>query len=244
MEVDLRVGLVVDGYNLYYAALTLCGRDAPGWRWLDLRALVEPRIHGWPEAVITEIHYCTARRGRSGLPESADQDAYVGAITAHDPAVHVHLGKYVARRKSGVLIDPRSRKPLDWPTDGLPDWLPGRQVRGPEGDPEILVSVRTFEEKATDANVATELLWACLRGSIDAAVVISNDSDLATPVRRARQIVPVGLLNPGSRALAGDLAGSPEDGVGGHWWARLSQQDYSRAQLPDQVASFVRPAGW
>jgi hypothetical protein len=35
----MRVGVYVDGYNLYYGGRSLCGRGRPGWRWLDLRAL-------------------------------------------------------------------------------------------------------------------------------------------------------------------------------------------------------------
>ncbi len=240
----MRVGVFVDAYNLYYAALTLCGRGAPGWRWLDLRALVNNRLHGWPGSQITEIHYCTARRGRSGLPASNDQDTYIEALRDHDPQVTVHLGKYVSRTKSGVLVTPHTHGPVPWPSAGLPTWLPGRQVPGPQGVPEVLVTIRAFEEKGSDVAVATELLWACLRGQIDAAVVISNDSDLAAPLSRARQVVPVGLLNPGSRYLAGDLRGSTEEGVGRHWWARLSRDEYFAAQLPERVGALRRPADW
>jgi hypothetical protein len=35
----MRVGMYVDGFNLYYGARGLCGRGTAGWRWLDLRAL-------------------------------------------------------------------------------------------------------------------------------------------------------------------------------------------------------------
>jgi hypothetical protein len=36
----LRVGIYIDGYNLYYGGRGTCGRGAAGWRWLDLRQLV------------------------------------------------------------------------------------------------------------------------------------------------------------------------------------------------------------
>ena len=35
----MRIGVYVDGFNLYYGARGLCGRGTPGWRWLDLRGL-------------------------------------------------------------------------------------------------------------------------------------------------------------------------------------------------------------
>ncbi|HEY7200404.1 MAG TPA: NYN domain-containing protein, partial [Candidatus Dormibacteraeota bacterium] len=31
----MRVGVYVDGFNLYYGARGLCGRGTAGWRWLD-----------------------------------------------------------------------------------------------------------------------------------------------------------------------------------------------------------------
>jgi hypothetical protein len=33
------VGVVIDGYNLYWGARRMCGKGAPGWRWLDLKAM-------------------------------------------------------------------------------------------------------------------------------------------------------------------------------------------------------------
>lgn len=35
----MRVGVYIDGFNLYYGGRGLCGRGTAGWRWLDLRAL-------------------------------------------------------------------------------------------------------------------------------------------------------------------------------------------------------------
>jgi hypothetical protein len=35
----VRIGVYVDGFNLYYGARGLCGRGTPGWRWLDLRGV-------------------------------------------------------------------------------------------------------------------------------------------------------------------------------------------------------------
>lgn len=78
-----------------------------------------------------------------------------------------------------------------------------------------MVSVADREEKGSDVNVATHLLIDVYEQKIDAAVVISNDSDLALPIRHARARVPVGMVHPGINYPAGALSGSPEDGVGG-----------------------------
>jgi len=75
-------------------------------------------------------------------------------------------------------------------------------------------------------------------------VVISNDSDLAFPVKEARLRVPVGVVNPTKGYTAGDLNGSPNDGVGGHWWYQLSSSDLLNTQLPDPVGKLRKPTPW
>ena len=77
-----------------------------------------------------------------------------------------------------------------------------------------MVSYANREEKGSDVNVAAHLLLDVLRGTVDAALVISNDSDLRLPVQEVREHVPLGLINPSHNYLAGDLRGSPETGVG------------------------------
>ncbi len=45
------------------------------------------------------------------------------------------------------------------------------------------------------------------------------------------------------RRLSG-LRGGPADGVGGHWWERLSVDAYKAHQLPDPVGKLGMPYGW
>jgi hypothetical protein len=89
----------------------------------------------------------------------------------------------------------------------------------------FMVSTARREEKGSDANVAAHLLLDVLEQRIDAAIVISNDSDLKFPVRTARDRVPVGTINPSRSHTAGKLRGSPGDGVGNHWWHQLTAAD-------------------
>jgi hypothetical protein len=59
----MRVGIYVDGFNLYYGARNLCGRGTAGWRWLDIRALATTLVgerRNWSGASITRVIYCTA----------------------------------------------------------------------------------------------------------------------------------------------------------------------------------------
>lgn len=107
-----------------------------------------------------------------------------------------------------------------------------------------MASVARREEKGSDVNVASHLLLDVLTGSVEAAIVISNDSDLAFPVRQARLRVPLGLVNPTKGYPAGALNGAPNDGVGGHWWHQLTAADLTACQLPATVGSTRRPTGW
>jgi hypothetical protein len=93
-------------------------------------------------------------------------------------------------------------------------------------------------------NVAAHLLLDVLTGQVDAAVVISNDSDLRFPIQDARNRVPVGTINPAGGLHAGDLRGRPGDGVGNHWWRRLTAPDLLAHQLPDRAGRYTKPADW
>jgi hypothetical protein len=108
----------------------------------------------------------------------------------------------------------------------------------------FMVSYAYREKKGSDVNVAAHLLLDTLGGAIDAALLISNDSDLRFPVQRARERIPVGTINPSSSYTAGALRGTPNDGVGGHWWRRLVAADCAANQLPDPVGAYRKPAGW
>jgi hypothetical protein len=114
----------------------------------------------------------------------------------------------------------------------------------PIPDATFMVSYADREEKGSDVNVAAHLLVDVITSAVDAAIVISNDSDLQFPVSYARGLVPVGLVNPSPNYLAGALRGHPSDGVGNHWWHRLAAADLHACQLPDPVASLRRPADW
>lgn len=114
----------------------------------------------------------------------------------------------------------------------------------PVPDASFMVQVLNMEEKGSDVNVATHLLLDVLGGDVDAALVISNDSDLSLPLKQARQSVPVGLINPGTSPLAGALSGRRDTGPGRHWWYQLIAADVLACQLPPKVDRYVRPNGW
>ncbi|BCJ52153.1 hypothetical protein Asp14428_36280 [Actinoplanes sp. NBRC 14428] len=245
----VRVGVYVDGYNLYYGARGLCGRGMPGWRWLDIRALSTSLVAArtnWQGATIHRVVYCTALIDAATNPSGyADQDVYIKALNGYASVDHVELGYYVARVKQAPLAV-RSPGPAGVPQVVQANWpvmvqdSQGNAVHGAT----FMVSYAHREEKGSDVNVASHLLVDVLTGQVDAAVVISNDSDLRFPVQYARTRVPVGVINPSRNHLAGALRGTAGDGVGRHWWRQLTAQDVTDHQLPDPAGNYSRPPGW
>lgn len=244
----MRLGVYIDAFNLYYGGRAFFGRGTPGWRWLDVRALARAAVArrtDWPGARIERVVYCTAvidqATNQSGY---VDQQIYLKALEAHGSVDVIEYGYYVNRVKYAPLAVPsgRSRKPQlvhpHWPI------MFQDAAKQPVPKGIFMVSYSHREEKGSDVNVASHLLVDVLSGAVDAAVVISNDSDLRFPLQHARTAVPVGLINPSPGWLAGALAGQPDDGVGRHWWHQLRPGEFERAQLPDQVGAYVKPAGW
>jgi hypothetical protein len=173
-----------------------------------------------------------------------DQNVYLRALRAAGAADEIAMGYYVSR----VAIAPpavkdRKGRPVvttaDWPImvqDGTDQPVPGAR---------FMASVARREEKGSDVNVAAHMLFdLLLHRRIDAAVVVSNDSDLGYPVRQARDLIPLGPVNPTRNYPAGALNDRPTRGVGGHWWYQLTAADLTSAQLPDPIGSIRKPAEW
>jgi uncharacterized LabA/DUF88 family protein len=243
----MRVGVYVDGFNLYFGARDHCGQSAAGWRWLDIRSLVTDILPDtWREdgAVVERVVYCTARVSGIDDPSSPrDQNVYLRALRGNGSVDHIEFGSFVRRVKSAPLATRTARgaprlATSQWPVMVKDD--AGGEVR----DARFLVSYLHREEKGSDVNVATHLLLDVSGGSVDAAVVISNDSDLELPLRHAREKVPLGLVNPGIKPLAGKLKADAASGVGGHWWEKLSAGMYLAHQLPDPVGRLAKPRAW
>lgn len=243
----MKVGVYIDGFNLYFGAREQCGQGTAGWRWLDVRSLVAGSLpSAWREhgAVVERVVYCTARVSGIDDPSTPrDQNVYLRALQASGSVDHIEFGNFVRRVKSAPLATRtqrgkpelvRSRWPVVVQDNG------GDQVN----DARFLVSVLNREEKGSDVNVATHLMADVLRGRVDAALVVSNDSDLELPLRYVRELVPTGLINPSANQLAGKLRGRASDGVGQHWWGTLVTSTYFDHQLPDPVGKLRKPRGW
>lgn len=243
----MNIGVYVDGYNLYYGGRSICGRGTVGWRWLDVRGLAQSVIQshsGWKGPFALRIVFCTARiKGQSNTSSQQDQDTYLRALSKSGAVDVLEFGTYVERVATNPLATiGRKGRPIlttaDWPV----------MVKDSTGwdvpNATFMASVARREEKGSDVNVAAHLLVDVLTETVEAAVVISNDSDLKLPVQIARNRVSVGLVNPTRGYPAGALNAAPTVGAGGHWWYQLTAADFNGSQLPSPVAGLTRPSGW
>ena len=101
----------------------------------------------------------------------------MAALKANRSFDHLEEGRFTAHWKTGLLAtQDRNRRPVihtsRWPV--MVQDSTGAEVR----EARFMVSYLREEEKATDVNVASHLLFDVLTSRMDAAIVISNDSDL------------------------------------------------------------------
>ncbi len=216
----MRVGVYVDGLNLYYGGRHLCGRGKRGWRWLDVAGLADRLIDRNPywsakQATASRITYCTALiTGGPAADARERQQNYLKALLATE-RVNIEKGTFATRQVTGGDIESGVRRTITVP-----------------------------EEKGSDVNLASHLLIDLHSDLIDAAVLITNDSDLRLPARHARLHVPLGTVNPRGTPTADALKGDPDDGIGGHWWYSLIADDFFSCQLPETVDTHQRPDIW
>ena len=179
-HLNVLTNVYIDGLNLYHRAV----RDT-AFRWLDLRRLAEVIF---PADQIQHVYYFTARvKPRSGDAGPLQrQDVYLRALeTLND--LTIEYGKIERRAKKRYVDRPDSRL-----------------LRIVMSFPRVSRSVRTIEseEKQSDVNLATRLLSDGFSGRYDKAVVISNDSDLVSLIRCARNDIgaEIVLVNPDLRS--------------------------------------------
>ena len=185
-------------------------------KWLDFLTLFNRLL---PDCEINRIRYFTALvKPTSTDPKKRQrQQTYLRAIRT-TPNLSVHLGYFQTNPLKMPLARPR----------------PGRSR---------MVDVLRTEEKGTDVNLASYLLLDAFRNDYEQAVVVSNDTDLLTPIKIIQNEfgLSVGVLNPQkkpSRALK-DTA---------NFYRQIRQGTLSASQFPttltDATGTFHKPPRW
>jgi uncharacterized LabA/DUF88 family protein len=206
--------------NVYVDGFNLYYRSVKNtpYKWLNLAALAQNLV---PQGTtIHRIRYFAATvRAVPGDPgKPTRQQVYFRALRTIQ-SMTIHLGHFLTHTVSMPLADP------------------------PPGGP-VSVKVLKTEEKGSDVNLATYLLLDVFKQEADMALVISNDSDLAEPMRVVQQHfgMKVGIALPDggtpSRTLM-DCATFTK-------WIRRGVLAASQfpAILTDAKGTFAKPASW
>jgi hypothetical protein len=246
----VRIGAYIDGFNVYHGGRELAGAQ-PGWKWLDFRALIQTLADDeWPGGghTVERVVYCTAPVKPTvmdpDLPKR--QQVFIQALRTSGSVDWIEYGNFIEKTKTRPLAkrDRKGRPVLVHPQ--VPILVKdGNDQR--VSDAVFMATVADREEKGSDVNVATHLLLDALAtpSPIDAAIVISNDSDLKLAVASVRKIMPLGIVNPGRGFTAGALQHDPAACVPGQWERHLTYADFTAHQLPDPVAgAYAKPNGW
>lgn len=192
-----------------------CLKRTP-YKWLNLRALSKELLGS--DHSIDRIKYFTADVSpRAGNTDAPIQQAdYLRALKTLNE-VDIYKGRFLPKK---------IRRPLT-------------------SDPTTFVEVHDTEEKGSDVNLASHLLFDAFTTKFEFALVLSQDTDLLEPIRMVTKelSLPVALGwsqsgTPGKahRALVSDFR-------------RISSTKLRRSQFPDQVttskgALISRPSDW
>jgi hypothetical protein len=186
-------------------------------KWLDLDALCRTLL---PNNQLHRIRYFTARvKVRDDPLAPVRQDLYLQALSTL-PHVSIHLGHFLVTKARMALATP------------------------PPAGPRTVEVLKT-EEKGSDVNLATYLLTDAFRGDCQTAVVITNDSDLAEPIRVISQelSIPVGLINPHPRQASRALLRQ-----GPAFVKSIRPSVLAKSQFPAEIVvrgrTIHRPQGW
>jgi uncharacterized LabA/DUF88 family protein len=186
-------------------------------KWLDLSKLCQLLL---PRNTITKIKYFTAIV--SARPYDLDkpirQYAYLRALRTL-PNVEIILGSFLTHNVTMLVAG------------------------GPASSPRFVTVVRT-EEKGSDVNIAAHMINDGYKNEYDIAALITNDSDLAEPVRLVRVDLkkPVGIINPHNRHPSRSIVQYAS------FVKQVREGALAASQFPDQLrdakGTFHKPAGW
>lgn len=173
-----------------------------------------------PGYAIGEIRYFTARIRPfdSDRGKAVRQQAYIRALETL-PNVSIFYGHFLKQTVRARLANP--------PPTG-----------------SKTVEIVKIEEKGSDVNLATHLLWDAFRGDYDAAAIISNDSDLHEPIRLVKEELGkrIIVINPHSRHPSIELRNIADE------FKTIREGVLKACQFPLQMSdgrgTFEKPATW
>jgi uncharacterized LabA/DUF88 family protein len=227
-----RARIYIDGFNLYRRRL-----EGTANKWLDLVAFAQRLA---PAYTVDRVRYFTALV----LDPAARlrQRMYLRALATF-PEIEIHdQGKFT----SHTVVRPLAAAPaasmqavLEWHQAG--QWRP---LKRPAPGFWVRASVEHVTEKGSDVALGTYLVADAFRQLMDAAFVVTGDSDLAAPIQVVSHELglPVTVFNPSSGPSAALHAAATT-------YRNVRPAVLAACQLPDPVVTAAgqqipKPPGW
>jgi len=259
----IRTHVYIDGFNLYYGSL----KRTP-YKWLNIVELARQLVD--PTDTIERVKYFTARISGAADPTApARQQQYLAALRTL-PEVEVIFGRFLAKTVWRPLVNLpvadasiTSQPPVIFPAGNYavtggslandatltvgryPPRGAARRRKKP-GRPladSLIVECHSMEEKGSDVNLAAHLLNDAWKGEFEAAVVISNDTDLCAPIEMvaSERGLPVYVACPDRQFQM-----SPQLVAVSTYQRHIRPGMLAAAQFADPILpnGLIKPAGW
>lgn len=229
----------IDGFNLYKGAL----ERRPDLKWVDIKKFCQELR---PDMQLSHVYYFTARV-KERFPEDQAprrQHAYL-RVLSHE-GIDVVYGKFI-KDSSWLRVSSTLRENIIEPV--LPSHfgltqkaLNDSALRSIPDLPRAQVSF--MEEKGSDVNLASYLLRDAFLDRVPAALLVTGDSDLVTPVAFAvAQGVNVKTVVPNRNINVDSLRSAST------YFEQLHVSILKNSQYPDlyktpKGAIIRRPSAW
>jgi len=229
----------VDGFNLYKGAL----ESRPHLKWLNLPDFCQSRR---PDMELGSVYYFTARIKRRFVNDLAPerQNAYLRVLA--NQGVQVVEGQFRKDENWLRLVKSERENVIQPPLAsvfGLTQRLIDSSFK--RANPDLPKSfVWEYGEKGSDVNLASHLLRDAFLNSLEAALVISGDSDLATPIRMSRDYgVNVKVVIP-NKNVASDALRRVSTHIEELHISDLGDFQLPRSFITQKGGNIVRPESW
>ena len=204
----------IDGFNLYYRL-----KQTP-YRWLNLQSLSEAYLPPEQHNII-QIKYFTAlvKGKKEDHSNVSRQHRYLQALRTIQN-LEIIFGQFKKRQVTGLKCYYEN----------------GQYIEGTE-----LITISKWEEKESDVNIATHIVADAPQ--YDCAILISNDTDLKTPLKYVKENFKknVGIISP-RRNIHLELREAS------NFQKRISNNILEQCQFPEKMrdakGEFFCPPKW
>lgn len=215
--VDMRTFIYIDGFNLYYNTFRGSrNKKNRGFKWLNLESFTSSILFKkYKKNKIIKTKYYTANiSGAQDMGQVHRQNAYLRGLELHSNGLEIVYGNFIIQKGYRPLVDSEDNK---------------------------TVRVYLPEEKGSDVNLATHLVYEATQDLYDVAVVLTNDTDMSEAFRIVSTDLNkiIILIQAEHVKTANSLRKYSFDVL------KFDTSDLEKNQLPDRIGPKIRrPDEW